>query len=535
MRIECTYLRQEKKRGRASEKYPKKIKKRKHRDLIPAMAHDDYPSKAADPLAMDFEIFSLNTDAAHHRKQCIIADIRDILQDLNIPLNVAEDLLDFYFGEVLFPPTNIFSILRPSMVLSGRRKMSKTLLLTVLLTSILHIDHYYFGESTRGETSKAMFRIIQNRLPTNHELFTYDDMISNIHIGYIMPWIGYPTDILPWWPPTCYAMKRLYRITQTADEEMKEEERRTWLAVYLFDRLISFTFNKSQLMADEEFNEIIVPCDEMFWRLSDVCPEPAEGDQKRTTFRNYHGFAPGIYGWFLPLAKVLGLVFSHQRDSNNVEILRQINGLLDMNNSHLQSAERRVAGKVGVPGSKLERYKTDLLYAKFTALSIGFMKQFIVDHAGDTYTIISNFDSDIHINEYMILVRAVEELEELSKLDSELRRYPYCLSIFVFAVGYAVFLILNNMEREDAANTKKINRLKYLVNVLVRTIEVVLVPFPAVFLRTLRNMLVRSLQDCEKLILLTDHFSQFKINAEQRKEALSTFNWLPETGHGLAP
>ena len=531
MKLECTYLRKERKRGRASDKYPKKIRKRKPKELENGL-------NKADPLQPPISIqeFSpLNGKRIRSlSKRDLLSPVMLEIDKFGLPVEVAEDLLDFYFGDVLFPPTNVFSILRPSMVLTGRRKLSSTLLLAILLTSMLHIDHPYFGETRRVLISQKLYGEIEKRLSCDPAKFEYDDLLSTLHIGYLMPWITYPLDILRWWPVGCKAMKHLILVTHGVDEEQKEEQRRTWLSVYLWDRLISFSFNEKPMMEDEEFTDIIIPCDEVFWMMSDLTPRPAETDPMRPTFQNYHGFSPGIYGLFLPLAKILGLIFNYKRDSHNKDVLERVNELLKLHNSHIQSAEKFARGKTGIPDSHIERFRRDLLYAKFISLSIEFMKQFIVDHGGNSYTIICNFDSDIHHHEYRILVHAVEVLEQLIKMDPEMRWYPYTLSIFLFAIGYAVFLILNNMEKEDATNTKKINKLKYLVKVLVRTMEIVLIPFPAVFLKTLRNILVRSLQDCEKLILLTDHFDQFKENAEQRKEALSAFNWLPDKGKGLA-
>lgn len=532
VKLGCTYLREEKKRGRASEKYPKKIKRRKRKQFSASeQSKDVHPL----PAFVNNAVYPANVSYLYRSRREILTPIAADLDTMGVPITIAEELFGYYFADWPFPPSRVFSILRPNMVMTGRRTLSPTLILTVLLAGVLTIDHIFFGDSRRAQVTKTLYQLIQHRLPQDPKHFTYDDMVCTLHIGYFMPWISYPMDALRWWNNTCISMKRLVKTTCSTDEEMKEEERRAWLSVYILDRLTSFTFNKPAVTSDEEFKNLIIPCDEIFWLQSNSKPLPAELDSNRPVWSEYHGFSPGIYGWFLPLARILGLMLDRMRNNGTADALDKINVLLEMNNKHVLVAENYVKGKPVIPGSNMERVQIDVLYAKFSSLSMEFMKHFMVDPAKELGTIISNFDSDIHEDEYRILVRSVEVLEELLKHDSDMRRYPFSFSVFVFGIGYAVFLILNNMEREDAGmSTKKINKLKYLTNVLVRAMEIILVSFPVAFIRTLRNMLLMSLQDCEKLILLTDHFAQFKLNAKQRKESLMAYNWLPDS-HGLVP
>lgn len=617
MNLTCTYLRKEKKRGRASDKYPKDIKKRKSKgasstgssaplvqnnvgdtqstpdkwsdnnvtksagntplshladnvrftnyrpvDVVSSVPHsiehrpqraplvpqvplpqpiispEPITTPALSPMGISQLLSSIGsimnpvypvTPAADTSRYPLMLTIENDLRTLGIPLTVADELLEFYFGENDRPCTNVFSILRPSAVLSGKRPLHPTLLLTILTASTMHIDHWFFLGSRRKITYQMMYHMIQDRLPRDPYRLSYDELIAVIHVCYFQPWLSYPKDSVQWWRLACDTVRILMRQPPLSpDEEFKEEQLRAWWAVYILDRITSFSFNMPLLMEDTELFEVYMPCDELFWIKSADAPIAPEMDSNRRRFVDYnHDVARGIYGWFLPLAGLMAKLDEYKRAQSSP---RQLQSIIFAQHGILQhkilEMEKSFEGQTLLPNSDAESFMIDLLYAKYINLAIGFITQYIHSHA-----IISEFEDDMANDGYERLVSCVEVLEQILKLEPEMKRYPFLAGSFLFTTGYAVLQIINDV---DHAHPTRINKFKYLVNTLVCVFEAVFIQFPAEFMRTLRNLLVRSLQDCEKLILLTDHMEQFKINAQKRKQALSAYSWLPETGQGLA-
>lgn len=584
VKIECTYLRQEKRRGRASEKYPKDIKKRKTKtspkteDLqsSPASVFSGngsssggvtsggsvgssgvgIPSKKPDaslithrsnstsngfsftppqisPTSSDYSLpkdFDLGTP-----KYPILENIRDDLTIIGLPYHVADDLFEFYFDEFYPPASKVFSILRHCTMLENKRKTQPNLLLAIMLSSAVQIDNRFFAGSTRAYVCKKMYELIQEKLPTNIKSATLDDFIVVVHLGFFMPWLSYPIDSVYWWEFGYELGLELKLLSDDPrdSEEVKEEKRRAWWGLYILDRLTAICFNKDVVIQDDECLDVYLPGDESQWVHYTDPIRPAELNLTRVKSVRFDQVSDGIYGWFLPLAKLMGAFVQYKSIcQNGVDDSKKFalkNQLIASANANLEAISKNelVAYTAGCP-EKEKSYSLDMCCAKYINLVLGFVLEDI-----EGWEVLGDLDKSPSEAQYQRLAQCIQILEEILKLDEDLHRYPFLISFFLFLLGVSILSILNDIRSADHTNVTKINRFKYYVKVLVRCMEAVMITFPSDFLKMVRSQLIWSIKDCENLILLTDYIEKFKDNARKRKDALRAYSWA-EGGRGIA-
>ncbi|ONH64709.1 putative tyrosine-protein phosphatase OCA1 [Cyberlindnera fabianii] len=309
--------------------------------------------------------------------------------------------------------------------------------------------------TTPALSPMGISQLLSNRLPRDPYRLSYDELIAVIHVCYFQPWLSYPKDSVQWWRLACDTVRILMRQPPLSpDEEFKEEQLRAWWAVYILDRITSFSFNMPLLMEDTELFEVYMPCDELFWIKSADAPIAPEMDSNRRRFVDYnHDVARGIYGWFLPLAGLMAKLDEYKRAQSSP---RQLQSIIFAQHGILQhkilEMEKSFEGQTLLPNSDAESFMIDLLYAKYINLAIGFITQYIHSHA-----IISEFEDDMANDGYERLVSCVEVLEQILKLEPEMKRYPFLAGSFLFTTGYAVLQIINDNFKKSTR--KKSSRL----------------------------------------------------------------------------
>lgn len=569
VKIECTYLRQEKRRGRASEKYPKDIKKRKFKTSPKSETSEHssststsgfigvgIPSKKPDASLITHRNHSSNrtmftppqispTDSDHSipkdfelgvTKYPILETIRDDLIVIGLPYHVADDLFEFYFDEFYPPASKVYSILRHCTMLESKRITQPNLLLAILLASAVQIDNRFFAGSTRAYVSKKMYQLIQEKLPTNSKYATLDDFIVVVHLGFFMPWLSYPIDSVYWWE-FGYELGvelKLHKDDPSDSEEVKEEKRRAWWGLYILDRLTAICFNKEIVVQDDECSGIYLPGDESQWvHFTEPITQSADLDPSRVKGVKFDKVSDGIYGWFLPLGKIMGVFTQYKSlcrtgidDKRKLNLKGQLISFANQNLDAISKNELEVF-TVGCP-HKEKSYSLDMCYAKYINLVLGFILEDI-----EGWEVMGDIENTSSEAQYQRLAHCIQVLEEILKLDEDLHRYPFLVSFFLFLLGVSILSILNDISSADHTNITKINRFKYYVKVLVRGMEAVMITFPSDFLKMVRNQLIWSIKDCENLILLTDYIEKFKENADKRKEALRAYSWA-SGGRGIA-
>lgn len=542
LKIDCTYLRKEQKRGRASANYPKEIKSRKLKKGVEACRGKGEAAAAArDEISgypVSFPIVSYNEvgrNPEFRLGQTEFPILRTIAEDLvkvGISFETADELFRQYFGEVFKPSSKVFSILRGPTMLKSLRPTQPNLLLAMMLSVAVQIDVKSFAGSGRDFATRRLYQLIKDKFPPRASQFTLDDFIVIVHLGFLMPWLSYPNDSLFWLAlGNQVALHLRVNTDDPADDEgLKEEKRRAWWSFFIFDKLTALCFNERSLIDDDRCLQTYLPCDEDLWQRTAADIAPAESSHRKQSI-HYDHLDCGIYGWFLPISKLFVHVINNKnlRYSSKVvdEKLKaayeaELKGNI---NTILRTIEARQAA---VCPSKHANFCRDLLYAKFILLVLELVLDGITD-----WECLFQFDfvsTDIQDQRFDDCVAI---LEELLKYDENMREYPFIMSFFLFLIGIILLSILNSITSDDGTNINKINKMKYDVKILVKVMEAVIIIHPCEFLKIVRNYLLWSVKDCENLIFLSDYVDQFKENALKRKDAISAYSW-GKNGHGIA-
>ena len=95
-------------------------------------------------------------------------------------------------------------------------------------------------------------------------------------------------------------------------EEDREERRRMWWLLYIADRFLSLTLNRSAILVDADCQGLLQPVDEHIWQFGDeyLNPEIMADDRSAQHFRprgpSYLINSLGFYGLLSPLMTILG-------------------------------------------------------------------------------------------------------------------------------------------------------------------------------------------------------------------------------------
>lgn len=552
VKIECTYLRQEKRRGRASEKYPKQIKKKKHKDdsindlvtktkskvlLLSKKPERNYISHgmvdmhpSLDRIPSNRLLLNAPPDfyLGTTRFPILVASSNE-LKRIGMPYEVADELFQYYFDSHFQPVSKVFSVLRRIPMLQSKRSTQSNLLLSIILSSAVQTDHRFFAGSNRDFACQALYQMIQELLPTLKSEFTFDDFLCVIHLGFVMPWLSYPVDSLYWWRLGIDTAQflNLSEIRLNDTNDAIEERTRGWWSLYILDRLTSLAFNEAISIPDAECDKFYLPCDETTWNETDELITNPLYDPLRIKSINFDYVTDGIYGWTLNLCSLMGKYTQYRncKDPTRKAHLREL--LIQLESKNLQSV-MNFQSTLNPNDIRRRNSTIDTLYAKY----INLVLLFIIRNDTDQ-EMLGSFDPSTSTLQFQRLAQCIETLEEILKLDENLYRYPFFSSFFVFLIGVSLLSTLNSITNTDHSNITKINNYKYYVKTLVRVIEGILTGFPAEFLRTIRNQLGLSIKDCEHLILLTDYIQVFRENVRKRKEALKAYSWA-ENGRGIA-
>ncbi|KAH3672863.1 hypothetical protein WICMUC_004085 [Wickerhamomyces mucosus] len=523
IKVECTYNRDEKKRGRASDNYPKEIRKRKSKIILESKKQD---------------ILRLVLNASPHKdfvlgstKYQNIQTISDDLQYLGIPFEVADELYQFYFDDQYFPVSKAFTVLRRNAMLNGTRLIKKSLVLVILLSSALQSDNRFFLGSSREYYCQAMYRMIQEKLPDNHNFFEFDDFIVLVHFAYLMPWLSYPIDSAYWWEFSVEIAHKLQLNNEDIylDEEKKEERRRGWWSLYLLDRSVGLAFNMASKITDSSCYNMYLPCDETLWSTTSNPIKPAHLDPSRQKFIDYDKVSDGLYGWFIPICGIFGKYIEFRSEINQIKKIHLKQQLKEIQNRNLNAIQKYQSEIPYIESSiRQGTAKLDMYYARYINLALTFVVE--SEERSHTFGELSNGMSQ---DQFEKLSDCIDILQEIAKTDVHFQRYPYIIGVYLFSVGVSVLSITNDINEINQETVTKINKFKYLVNILVRVIELDILLFPAEFLKIIRNYLIWAVKDCDNLILLSDYMDQFKANTIKRQDTLRAFSWAAG-GHGIA-
>lgn len=260
----------------------------------------------------------------------ILKSISAQLQSYHIPLDLAEDLLESYFSH----STHVLAYLvRKSSVLSttNPRPTTPALLLSFLLVAAHSSDHPKLTgvPGTRKTMLDRLTDLTISQLSTLHHLtpkLTPDDIITYIQLGTVVSASEFKGYSVRFWA-AAWALSKEQKLNienPTLPEETREEQRRTWWLLYMVDRHLGLCFNRPLAILDSESTLLYRPIDDSIWE-SDAVLTPAELDPTRIKGLCHFVTGQGIFGYFLPLMSILGLLLElHHLQQNPVMSLTEI-------------------------------------------------------------------------------------------------------------------------------------------------------------------------------------------------------------------
>lgn len=255
-----------------------------------------------------------------------------------LPSHVLCDLLDTYFDNspyvfgYVIRRTNVLDRLNP-------RKTSPGLIYAILCVAAHTCESSFFSNTpvARAKAVQTLFEMSVSALrPLQHDEVgggALDDVITYLQLGTIIAASEFKGVSLRWLHAAWTLAKELRlnrELTGTeafsTSETVKEERRRTWWLLYIVDRHLCLCYNKPLNLQDAECSELYNPVSEVRWNSDedlDVIFEYRDNGTRMSSLADYSSnplyegrtkgpsfevTGPGIFGFFLPLAVILGQI-----------------------------------------------------------------------------------------------------------------------------------------------------------------------------------------------------------------------------------
>ncbi|KAH3669331.1 hypothetical protein OGAPHI_001452 [Ogataea philodendri] len=251
----CTYLRTEKKRGRASSNYPKIIIRRKPTKYIsPELkTQQEIPTQHSPPSA-DSVFF----------KYPILHQVSHVVTQLQLSHVLVEDLVELYF-QTSFP----VMILNPNQILSQDssrvRKINEPFILSIMLcgTALLQVSP---TQTMPKETSAKLLDLLFIKLNTflqNSTKLDHDDIISYINLARAYMIVGGMQEAVQVVDQAIgLALKLKINVEDSSEYPLfMEEKRRAWFCLVTLESDLKKGTNRP-LLASAQSSKICLPIDD---------------------------------------------------------------------------------------------------------------------------------------------------------------------------------------------------------------------------------------------------------------------------------
>ncbi|GMM35809.1 hypothetical protein DASC09_031340 [Saccharomycopsis crataegensis] len=527
-------------------------------------------------------IDNINLDSITHSafngvRYVLLLKVLPYLQQVNLPGNVASDVLEYYFDNYVSPSCKISSILRKKTfltlvnpVLSAEeqphvRNTGEALILTILTTAVFDISHFFMTGHKRkmlfGKLIQIIKGLIQISSTDEDEIIdgTFDDIVTCCHLVCISPLLGNPAISHLWLRRGVRLAKKL-RINEEdlsdVSEEVREERRRCWWTLYILDKHLNIALSTSTVITDQESKDLFHPCDDSIYNDITIVnlPSPFENDIDRVKGIQFNRVGPGVFGWLLMESMIIGslvyykMYIMNQRkisssstspitsdsmgsnDDCSIDFRNQLKVHLDMLESSLPSL--------------LQYSKVDSSYASLVTCVLNSLLNkdvFYWEPNGALNDNGTNFEEDLEW-----CIKYSEAFQDLITSDPDMRRYPFVIRLYIFFACVDVINLLNNLDKGflkyknsniGALDSKAVkmkadalavlcNRIKSMAHIIVRCVESCMSTLPADYLRVIRNIIMDALRDMDCLLLVKGFEKQFDINREKRKKIISVYSYV---------
>lgn len=476
------------------------------------------------------EYSGVDKSSTNYIKYPVLAPIVHELPSLIEP-QLASDLLEVYFSNTVY---GVAPIIRRTSLLSlqNRRPCSPALLYSFMLVSAHATENSLIKTtpSTRDEVIAKLTDLVTTNLPPllkGAQVGTLDDVITFIHLGIVTSASELKGASIKWWD-SAWGLARLLRLNQedtTLDEEVREEQRRTWWLLYLFDRHLGLCYNRPLYLTNSECTELYTPANEEIW-LSDEPLIPAEADPERKKGPPYTVQGTGSFGMYLPLMTILGgIIEIHFLDLyNNIGIPSDDLDRIRQNyKKHIDSFEESVeAYKQGVNQPSVyvliwKEYCRFIGHVFYILLQGHWDPVVLLDSIGELVDD-TKFDACIHHS-----IAAAKCIERILVMDPDLRLIPFFFGIQLLQAGFILLCMADNLER----NANK--EIRDACETMVRAHEVCIVTLNTEYQRNFRQILRGTLQ----AMVVPGMSHALEEGRARRRNLLALYRWTAG-GTGLA-
>lgn len=470
----------------------------------------------------------------------ILQPVAYLLQQADIgPMTLIEELLSEYFDQ----STHVLAYLirRKSILnLSNPRPTSLPLIFAMLLVAAHHSSHPLIVSKPSGReaiVAKLTRLTIAHLQPLSDIMCqgSLDDVITLIQLATIVSASEYKGTSLRYWAMAWDLAKEIklnYEVPEL-DPESREERRRTWWLLYMVDRHLGLCYNRPLTILDSECAYLCHPLDERIWESnSDIVENNSYGSSSRGVPLTVNG--QGIFGYFLPLMAILGvLVDWHHLSQNPI----MSNALFGTSPGGSESQEDAFVSRQNeikeATLSLLDNYERSVATWSRVPVSTGYQSAWS-DYAMQLVSVLRNLAtvswdpvelmSSTNTAQFSKAVgcgiEGVKRIRRILQVDPDLRLMPFFFGIYLFQ-GSLVLLA--------AVDRAKYNVSQEVVEsceILVRAHEVCIVTLNTEYQRNFRRVMRATMN------MLA---SQFSDEEEQRKQhaVLGLYRWI-RGGRGLA-
>lgn len=385
-------------------------------------------------------------------KYPVLLPIVDKLIAADIPLSLAQDLLETYFKH----STHVLAYLvRKHSILAERnpRRTEPSLLFAILTVAAHHSDNVLL---TRTPATRQSYVDRLTALTTSHLLTTtdttavgsLDEVISYVQLGTIVSASEFKGSSLRWWA-SAWALAKELKLNEEnpeQDPERREERRRTWWLLYMVDRHLGLCYNRPLVILDSECLDLYQPIDEDVWE-STVSLTPPEMDPNRIRGLNYLVRGQGIYGYFLPLMTILGALLEIHHSEQNPLLPGTDHQQRMTIRTYLDQYAQSLKNWNHVPcPQSYENAWRDYAFQLVHVLNI------LSSVSWDPTEVLQHSDALVSSPEYTTVaghaIAAAKAVRRILAVDPDLMLMPFFLGIYLLQGSFVLLAIVDRMESE---------------------------------------------------------------------------------------
>ncbi|CAN6635121.1 hypothetical protein TRVA0_015S00518 [Trichomonascus vanleenenianus] len=389
----------------------------------------------------------------------VLLPILDSLASINVSVSLADDLLETYFAHC----THVLAYLvRRVSVLSYThpRKTSPSLLYAMLLVAAHDSDNPAVTgtPSARQVLITKLTEMTVSNLESSRNIMapgSLDEVISYIQLGTVMSASEFKGSSLRWWG-NAWAMAKELKLNQESteiDPETREEQRRTWWLLYMVDRHLGLCYNRPLAILDSESMGLYQPESEDIWNSESLLTPPEVDPNRRERGVCHMVTGQGIYGYFLPLMSILGML---------VEVhLAEQNPLLPMRDSVCQQLRSTIRSSLDQYASSLKNWNPVPCQESYGnawkdyALQLVHVFHILYSVSWDPIELLTTSESLMNHPDFGKVtnhaIMAAKSIRRILTIDPDLMLMPFFFGVYLLQGSFVLLAIVDRVESEASS------------------------------------------------------------------------------------